>query len=127
MLVSPNILVPIFLLNKAFTTPGVIKIRAVIWLSLSSIHPVIDQLNNLGIVSLLMFPLFRIPFLMMFVDRRLYGLFVKILRHSSFPRHIHHKPCPTGCLHGADFQPSLDIPFVLCFCFLRHSLLVSRD
>ena len=28
--------------------------------------------------------------------------------------HIHHKRYPTSCLHGADSQPSLDIPFVSC-------------
>ena len=45
--------------------------------------------------------------------------FCKKLKAFPFPRHIHRKLYLTGCLHGADFQPSLDIPFVLCFCFLR--------
>ena len=126
MLVSLNILNRTFFLSKEFTAPGVIKIMAVIS-SLSPIHPVIDQLNNLGIVSLLMLPLFGIPFLTMFVDRRRYGLFVKSLRHSSFPRHIHRKPYPTGCLHGANSQPSLNIPFVLCFCFLRLRVCLSAE
>ena len=66
-----------------------------------------DFFNNLGIVSLLMLPLSGIPFLMIFMDRTLCGLFVKSLRHFFFPRHIHRKPYPTGCLHGANFQPSL--------------------
>ena len=47
------------------------------------------------------------------------GLFGKSLRNSFFPRHTHHKPYPTGCLHGADFQQSMDIDFVSCLCFLR--------
>ena len=52
-------------------------------------------------------PLSGISFIMMFVDRRLCGLFEKSLRHSFFPRHIHCKPYPTGSLHGAHFLESV--------------------
>ena len=51
----------------------------------------------------------------------------KLKAFLFFPRHIHHKPYPTGCLHGADFQLSLDIPFVLCFCFLLLRFCLSAE
>ena len=67
-------------------------------MSQSSTLPVINLLNNLGILLLLMHLFSGIPFPMMFVDHQLFGLLGKSLRYSLFPRHTHHKPYPTGCL-----------------------------
>ena len=110
MLVSPNILGHIFLLSKTFTTQGIVNIRVAFYLSLSSISRVTNLLNNRAIVLLLVF-----------LEKSLYKVFL-------FPRHIHNTPYPTGCLHGADFQPSLDVPFIVCFGFLHPRVcFVSRN
>ena len=54
--------------------------------------------------------------------------FHKSWRHSFFPRKINHKAYSTGCLHGADFQPYLAIPFVSCLCILPLRVcLFGRD